>query len=336
MLHRSCWLVLLSVCLMNFHHLLLMSLNLSSSHHADCELWADTRLPGLDQHLRLHHGTAVQGGWQEGCAWTVQLCIWTHAWQSVRVMASVIKFGTLRLLCVAAAQRESHPCSVLFESKVKGQSAECQTNVSLSGKSHSHALGQMIMEYDPPIKKLAEEFIPHSKVCSVKLLPFFVLAFAMWALGVYPWRAQPCSLYLCPLFSLLCFQCLTQALLSLQQVYPRRALRAEDWRAAQMLSLLSDSSKIMNVAQIDTVRKSVSFSDEDHDEMTLLHRNNSCHGEMRKEEKEHCVTQLIALNLIHTTALLASSRFYPGFPPFFRHSQSWPVLTWALQRITPG
>ena len=48
-------------------------------------------------------------------------------------------------------------------------------------------------------------------------------------------------------------QCLTQALLSLAQVYPRRALKAEDWRSAQMLSLLADSTKIMNVAQIDTV-----------------------------------------------------------------------------------
>ena len=43
------------------------------------------------------------------------------------------------------------------------------------------------------------------------------------------------------------------ALLSLQQVYPRRALRAEDWRSAQMLSLIADSTKIMSVAQIDTV-----------------------------------------------------------------------------------
>ena len=71
-------------------------------------------------------------------------------------------------------------------------------------------LGQMIIDYDPPIRKLSEEFVPHAK-------------------------------------------CLTHALLSLHQVYPRRALRAEDWRAAQMLSLLSEPGKIMNAAQIDTV-----------------------------------------------------------------------------------
>lgn len=72
-------------------------------------------------------------------------------------------------------------------------------------------LGQMIIEYEPPIKKLAEEFIPHSK-------------------------------------------CLMRALMSLQQIYPRRALTAEEWRSAQMLSLLADSAKIMSPAQIDTMQ----------------------------------------------------------------------------------
>ncbi|KAK2153078.1 hypothetical protein LSH36_308g01013 [Paralvinella palmiformis] len=71
-------------------------------------------------------------------------------------------------------------------------------------------LGQMIIEYDPPIKKLSEEFIPHSK-------------------------------------------CLMEALLSLRNIYHTRALKAEDWRAAQMLSLLSDSSKIMSTARSDTM-----------------------------------------------------------------------------------
>lgn len=71
-------------------------------------------------------------------------------------------------------------------------------------------LGQMIVDYDSPMKKLSEEFIPHTK-------------------------------------------CLSQALLTLREIYPRRSLNAEDWRKAQMLSLLSDSSKIMNVAQIDTM-----------------------------------------------------------------------------------
>ena len=53
--------------------------------------------------------------------------------------------------------------------------------------------------------------------------------------------------------NIILFQCLRQSLLSLKQVYPRRALRAEDWRSAQMLSLLAEPSKIMNVTQTETV-----------------------------------------------------------------------------------
>lgn len=49
------------------------------------------------------------------------------------------------------------------------------------------------------------------------------------------------------------FQCLTTALLSLHHIYPRRALRAEEWRSAQMLSLLAEPNKIMNAAQVDTM-----------------------------------------------------------------------------------
>ena len=49
------------------------------------------------------------------------------------------------------------------------------------------------------------------------------------------------------------FQCLMEALLSLKNIYHTRALKAEDWRAAQMLSILSDSSKIMSTARSDTV-----------------------------------------------------------------------------------
>jgi len=46
-----------------------------------------------------------------------------------------------------------------------------------------------------------------------------------------------------------------RALMSLQQIYPRRALTAEEWRSAQMLSLLADSTRIMSPAQIDTVSR---------------------------------------------------------------------------------
>ena len=56
-------------------------------------------------------------------------------------------------------------------------------------------LGQLIVDYDPPLKKLSEEFVPHARV-------------------------------------------LTRALLSLGAIYPRRNLSAEQWRSAQMLSLV--------------------------------------------------------------------------------------------------
>ena len=98
----------------------------------------------------------------------------------------------------------------------------------------------MIMDYDPAIKKLSEEFVPHTKVyliivIFVDALREIILCFCSFTIYI------------------ISFQCLRQSLLSLKQVYPRRALRAEDWRSAQMLSLLAEPSKIMNVTQTETV-----------------------------------------------------------------------------------
>ncbi|KAG8176652.1 hypothetical protein JTE90_009846 [Oedothorax gibbosus] len=71
-------------------------------------------------------------------------------------------------------------------------------------------LGQLIIDYDIPLKKLSEEFIPHSKL-------------------------------------------LYQALMSLQQIYPRRSLPVEDWRKSQMLSLVATPSQMLNPAQTETM-----------------------------------------------------------------------------------
>ncbi|CAL4093232.1 unnamed protein product, partial [Meganyctiphanes norvegica] len=71
-------------------------------------------------------------------------------------------------------------------------------------------LGQLIMDYEHPLKKLHEEFVPHSKL-------------------------------------------LATALGSLHVLYPRRNLRAEQWRAAQMLSLVSNPSQLLNPAQTDVM-----------------------------------------------------------------------------------
>uniref|UniRef100_A0A4W5NB61 Nck-associated protein 1 n=1 Tax=Hucho hucho TaxID=62062 RepID=A0A4W5NB61_9TELE len=72
-------------------------------------------------------------------------------------------------------------------------------------------LGQMIVDYENPLKKMMEEFVPHGKS-------------------------------------------LSDALLSLQMVYPRRNLSADQWRNAQLLSLISAPSTMLNPAQSDTVR----------------------------------------------------------------------------------
>ncbi|XP_030633135.1 nck-associated protein 1-like [Chanos chanos] len=71
-------------------------------------------------------------------------------------------------------------------------------------------LGQMFVEYDHPLKKLTEEFGPHTKA-------------------------------------------VTEALLSLQLVYPRRNLPAEQWRSAQLLSLLSAPANMLSPACCETM-----------------------------------------------------------------------------------
>ncbi|RXM29966.1 Nck-associated protein 1 [Acipenser ruthenus] len=71
-------------------------------------------------------------------------------------------------------------------------------------------LGQMIVDYENPLKKMMEEFVPHNKA-------------------------------------------LSDALLSLQMVYPRRNLSADQWRNAQLLSLISAPSTMLNPAQSDTM-----------------------------------------------------------------------------------
>ncbi|XP_041837245.1 nck-associated protein 1-like [Melanotaenia boesemani] len=71
-------------------------------------------------------------------------------------------------------------------------------------------LGQMIVEYEHPWKKLTEEFGPHTRS-------------------------------------------VTAALLSLRMVYPRRNLSAEQWRNAQLLSLLSAPANMMEPVSCDTM-----------------------------------------------------------------------------------
>merc|ERR1719225_799672 len=71
-------------------------------------------------------------------------------------------------------------------------------------------MGQLIMDYDSPLKKLSEEFVPHARV-------------------------------------------LTRALMSLTAIYPRRNLSADQWRSAQMLSLVSNPNQLLNPAHTETI-----------------------------------------------------------------------------------
>lgn len=72
-------------------------------------------------------------------------------------------------------------------------------------------LGQMIVDYEQPMKKLSEEFIPHSKV-------------------------------------------LSQALLSLHQIFPMRTITAQEWRKSQILSLVANPTQLFNPVQTDTIQ----------------------------------------------------------------------------------
>ncbi|KAJ8797913.1 hypothetical protein J1605_001649 [Eschrichtius robustus] len=71
-------------------------------------------------------------------------------------------------------------------------------------------LGQMVLEYDHPLKKLTEEFGPHTKAVS-------------------------------------------GALLSLHFLFVRRNQGAEQWRSAQLLSLISTPAAMINPANSDTM-----------------------------------------------------------------------------------
>uniref|UniRef100_A0A8C1T1F7 Nck-associated protein 1 n=1 Tax=Cyprinus carpio TaxID=7962 RepID=A0A8C1T1F7_CYPCA len=83
-------------------------------------------------------------------------------------------------------------------------------NFSLTFDREYPRLGQMIVDYENPLKKMMEEFVPHGKS-------------------------------------------LQDALVSLQMVYPRRNLSADQWRNAQLLSLISAPSTMLNPAQSDTM-----------------------------------------------------------------------------------
>lgn len=121
-------------------------------------------------------------------------------------------------------------------------------------------LGQMIVDYENPLKKMMEEFVPHSKVSQDQIFLFMKFHSVLFLCGFIFF------IFNCPIVfsynlkvTLLCIflppmKSLSDALISLQMVYPRRNLSAEQWRNAQLLSLISAPSTMLNPAQSDTVK----------------------------------------------------------------------------------
>lgn len=97
----------------------------------------------------------------------------------------------------------------------------------------------MVLEYDHPLKKLMEEFGPHTKVG--------------WG-SPQPAGPHPAPIHLlvpprCPPVP----QAVTSALLSLHFLFARRNQGAEQWRSDQLLSLLSTTGTMLSPASSDTV-----------------------------------------------------------------------------------
>lgn len=129
----------------------------------------------------------------------------------------------------------------------------------------------MIVDYENPLKKMMEEFVPHGKVENLNFLSASYLGQVKLSKTLLALLCPAMSiLFLCPHSSFLPFflslilssflspwscplQSLSDALISLQMVYPRRNLSADQWRNAQLLSLISAPSTMLNPAQSDTV-----------------------------------------------------------------------------------
>lgn len=111
----------------------------------------------------------------------------------------------------------------------------------LSSSDSSFArLGQMVLEYDHPLKKLTEEFGPHTKASFLR-----------------GWRISQADVG-CPITDfkgsfVSPSQAVSEALLSLHCLFVRRNQGAEQWRSVQLLSLIGTASAMINPANSDTV-----------------------------------------------------------------------------------
>jgi hypothetical protein len=113
----------------------------------------------------------------------------------------------------------------------------------LSSSDPSFArLGQMVLEYDHPLKKLTEEFGPHTKASSLRDRRLIQAEAFIFISDIRNFCLSP--------------QAVSGALLSLHFLFVRRNQGAEQWRSAQLLSLISSPPAMINPANSDTVSSS--------------------------------------------------------------------------------
>ena len=111
----------------------------------------------------------------------------------------------------------TYVCLMILPTRVEDRKAVLSLYNLSHDMIHGHSdpafprLGQMIIDYEQPMKKLFEEFIPHSKL-------------------------------------------LSQALLSLHQIFPMRTITAQEWRKSQILSLVANPTQLFNPVQTDTIQ----------------------------------------------------------------------------------
>uniref|UniRef100_A0A8C6GYU0 NCK associated protein 1 like n=1 Tax=Mus spicilegus TaxID=10103 RepID=A0A8C6GYU0_MUSSI len=100
-------------------------------------------------------------------------------------------------------------------------------------------LGQMVLEYDHPLKKLTEEFGPHTKASSLRDRRLIQAEAFIFISDIRNFCLSP--------------QAVSGALLSLHFLFVRRNQGAEQWRSAQLLSLISSPPAMINPANSDTM-----------------------------------------------------------------------------------
>ncbi|KAL8164072.1 UNVERIFIED_CONTAM: Nck-associated protein 1-like [Gekko kuhli] len=107
-------------------------------------------------------------------------------------------------------------------------------------------LGQMILEYENPLRKLMEEFGPHTKVgvsfgnvgsavCSILIVARSVTCMCSW----YGQMEEH-------------WEAVSNALLSLHFLFARRNHSADQWRSDQLFSLISNPAGMLAPANSDT------------------------------------------------------------------------------------